>query len=72
MKFLFLVVKIILFASALTLSQSLSLSSKTPCFVNLSFSSTLQLINSISNDSQKLLRYFTGTAIALFFRIPFA
>ena len=33
-------------------------------------SSTLQLINDISNDLQKLLKYFNGTAISTFFFVP--
>ena len=36
------------------------------------FNSTLQLINGISTNLQKLLRYFNGTAIVTFSRIPFA
>ena len=42
---------------------------KKQCFVHLSFNSTLQLINHISSDLQKLLKYFFGTAIMAFFRI---
>ena len=38
----------------------------------LSFSSTLQLINGVSSDLQKLLKYFNGTAIVTFFSIPLA
>ena len=45
---------------------------KTQYFVYLSFNSTLQLINYISSDLQKLLKYFSGTAIAAFLKIPFA
>ena len=33
-------------------------------------SATLQLINGISNDLQKLLKYFNGTAIFIPFFIP--
>ena len=33
-------------------------------------SSTLQLINGISNDLQKLLKYFSGTAIFTSFYVP--
>ena len=36
---------------------------KTQFSYNLSESSTLQLINGISNDLQKLLKYFNGTTI---------
>ena len=45
---------------------------KTQYFVLLSFDSTLQLINDISSDLQKLPKYFNGTAPVAFFRIPFA
>ena len=45
---------------------------KTQCFVHLSFNSTLHLINGISNDLQKLLRYFNGIEIVAFLRIPLA
>ena len=47
---------------------SLAPAEKTQYFVHLSFSSTLQLINGISSDLQKLLKYF----IAAFLQIPFA
>ena len=43
---------------------------KAQCLVHLIFNSTLQLINGISSDHQKLLRYFNGTVMAVFFRIP--
>ena len=45
---------------------------KTQWFVHLSFGSTLELINDILSDIQKLLRYFNGTAIAVFFIITLA
>ena len=32
----------------------------------------MQLINDLSSDLQKLLKYFNGAAIAVFFRIPLA
>ena len=38
--------------------------------VHLSFNSTLQLINGILSDLQNLLKYFNGTAIVQFFRVP--
>ena len=41
-------------------------------FVHLSFNSTLQLINGISSDLQKLLKYFNGTGIAAFLKIQLA
>ena len=57
----------------LTLSSLLPLATlstdKTQCYFHLSFNSTLQLINDISNGPQKLLRYFNDTAIVAFFRI---
>ena len=49
---------------------SLPAAAKTLWFVHLSFNLTLELINGISSDLQKLLTYFTGLAIAAFFRIP--
>ena len=42
---------------------------KAQSFEHLSFSSTLQLINGISRDLRKLLKYFNGAAIDAFFRI---
>ena len=68
--FVFLIVKIILLESQLSLSFSLPSSDKTQYFFHLSFNSTLQLINCISSDLQKLLMYFNGTAIAASFRMP--
>ena len=65
-----LIVKIIL----LELASSLLLpfADKTQWFVPLSFNSTLQLINDISIDFQKLLKYFNGTATVVFCKTPFA
>ena len=37
-----------------------------------SFNSTLQLINGILSDLQKLLKHFDGTAIVAFLKVPFA
>ena len=45
---------------------------KTQYFAHLSFNSILQLINRVSSDLQKLLRYFNGTVIVASFRIPLA
>ena len=45
---------------------------KTQYFVHLSFNSTFQIINGISSDLQKLGKYFNGTAIAVFLKIPLA
>ena len=64
------IVKII--SLILSLVLSLPPAAKRQCFAHLSFNSALQLINGISTDLQKLLRYFNGTTIAAFFRIPFA
>ena len=36
---------------------------KSQCFAHVNFNSTLQLINGILSDFQKLFRYFNGTAI---------
>ena len=38
----------------------------------LSFNSTLQLIKGISGNLKKLLKYFNGTAIVTFRKIPLA
>ena len=54
------------------LTLSLPAADKTQYFVHLGFSSTLQLINGISSDLQKLLKYFNYTAIVTFFRSPSA
>ena len=70
--FVSLIVKIISLESALALSFSLSSTDEIHCYVHLSFNSTLKLINGISNDLQKLLRFFNGTKIVAFFRIPLA
>ena len=64
-----LIVKIILLSSLLSLALSVPATDKTQCSVHLSFNSTLKLINGISSDPQKLLKYFNGTAIIAFFRI---
>ena len=63
-----LIVKIILLELTSTLSAPAA--AKTQYFVYLSFNCTLQLINCISSDLQKLLRYFNGTIIVTFCRIP--
>ena len=63
--FVSLIVKIVLLE--LAPASSAPAAAKTQCFFHLSFKSTLQLINGISNDCQKLLRYFNGTAIVAFF-----
>ena len=64
-----LIVKILL---ELTSLLSTPAADKTQYFFHVSFNSTLKLINGISCDFQKLLKYFNGTAIVAFFRIPFA
>ena len=63
-------VKVIL--SILTFVLSLPAADKTQYSAHLSFTSTLQLINSISSDILKLLKYFNGTASFVFFRISLA
>ena len=70
--FVSLIVKIFLSAKV-TLSLSVlatQSTDQTQCFVHLSFSSTLQLINAISSDLQKLFRYFNGTAVVAFLKVP--
>ena len=64
-----LIVKIILLELAFDLSAPAA--DKTNYFIHLSFNSTLQLINGISSDLQKLLKSFSGTAVVVFFKIPF-
>ena len=64
-----LIIKIILLELAFELSGPAA--DNTQYFVHLSFNSTFKLINSISSDPQKLLKYFNGTAVAAFFKIPF-
>ena len=70
-RFVSFIVKAIL-SESLSLILSLTTANKTKYSVHLSFNSTLQLINGISSDFLKLLKYFNGTAIAAFFRIPLA
>ena len=41
----------------------------TQCFVCLTFNSTFQLINGISSDLQKFVKYVNSTAVVPFFRI---
>ena len=66
--FVSLIVKITLLGLASVLSFSAA--AKTQYFVHVSFNSTFQLTNGISNNAQKLFRYFNGTVIVAFFRIP--
>ena len=65
-----LIVNLIL--SSLTLAQSLPAADKTQWCDHLSFNSTLQWINVILSNLQKLQRYFNGTALVAFFIIPLA
>ena len=66
-KFVSLIVKIILLAlSALSISLSLPDAGKTQYFVFSSF----QLIHGIYFNIQKLVKYFNGTPIVAFVRIP--
>ena len=66
--FVSLVVKIILFALALSLS--LPFADKIQYFVHSSFNSILQLINGIFCDFLKLLKYRNSAAIVALFKIP--
>ena len=71
--FVSLIVKIILLALPLLLTLfPLQAADKTQYFVQLSFSSNLQSINSIASDLQKLIKYFAGTAFDAFFRVSLA
>ena len=65
-----LIVKMIILELALPLSASAA--NRTKRLAHLTFSSTMQLINDISNDLQKLFRYFCGTVIIVFLKIPIA
>ena len=67
--FVSLVVKILLL---LLLSLSLPFADKTQFFVHLSFISTLEIINAILTDLQKLLEHFNGTASFAFLRTSLA
>ena len=67
-----LIAKIILLLLTLSLTLSAPASEKTQYFVHLSFNSTLKLINGISSDIQKLVKYFNGIEIVPFLKIPFA
>ena len=58
-----------LLESVSALLLSLPSVDKTESFVHVSSNLTLQLINGISSDIQKLFRYFIDTAIAKFSRI---
>ena len=51
----------------LELASALSAGStyKTQCFIHLGFSPTLRLINGISSDLQKFLRYLNDAAIVV-------
>ena len=68
--FVSFIVKIILLRLPLVLS--LAASDKKQYFIRLSFNLILQLINGISSDLQKLLKYFNCTAGVEIFRIPLA
>ena len=70
--FVSLIVKILLLACSLPLTLSLPFAEKMQYFFYLSFNSISQLLNGILSDLQKLLKYFNGTGIVAFFRIPLA
>ena len=44
---------------------------QTQYLIHLCYNSIFQLINGASSNTQKLLKYFNGTAIVAFSRIPF-
>ena len=67
--FAFLTVKIIL--SALITVLTAPAADKTQYFVHLTFNSKLQLINGISSEFQKLLKYFNSITTVAFLKIPF-
>ena len=66
--FVSLIIKMILLELASLLSTSAA--NKTQYFVHLSFNSTFKLINDISSNLHKLLKYFNCTAIVSLFRTP--
>ena len=66
--FMSLIVKIISLELGLLLSTPAA--EKAQYCGHLSFNPILQLINAISSGLQKLLKYFNGTAIVAFFRVP--
>ena len=69
---MYLTVKIILLALTSSLiSFSLPPAEKTQYFVHLRFNSTLQLLNRILIDLQKLIKYFNVTTTVAFLKIPF-
>ena len=68
--FVSLIVKLTLFELASALSSPNA--DKKKIIRRITFQLTLQLINSISNDLQKLLRYFNSTATVMLFKIRFA
>ena len=53
-------------------ATSISSSSKHTISIQFNESSILQLINGISNNLQKLLKYFSGTVTFTPFFVPFA
>ena len=55
-----------------TLNVVLLLSDIAQFLVQFNYRSILQLIKDISNDHQKLVRYFSGTANFTFFNTPSA
>ena len=71
--FVYLIVNIILLSlSLLLIIFPVPPADKTQYFLHLNFNSTLQLINDISSDLQKLIKYFNGAAIFVLPKIPFA
>ena len=66
--FMTLIVKIVLLELVFALSAKAE--DKMQYFVHLSYISTLQLINGISSDPQKLFIYFKSTATVAFSDFP--
>ena len=64
-----LMIKIMLLQLALILSAPSA--DKTQWFLHAIFNSTLQLINDITSDLPRLLRYFNSTKIVVFLKIPY-
>ena len=61
-------IKIVLLLLAQTLSTPAAIEAQ--YFFQLSINSTLHVINGISSDLQKLLKYFNGAVVVTFSRTP--
>ena len=69
---IYIYIYILVILLVLSLALSLPVADKMQYFVHFSFNSTLQLINGISSDLQKILNYFNDTKIVEFFKMSLA